>query len=314
MRRFTTAVLALPLMSIAAVADAEVGSHRDQKVERLQRRLRRRLTPFVSKVQFTDHEVDDIWKERDIAKHNKEVPEEKPVDDVPPVVLPEEATKEDEFVCKSAGTYCGNKAKCEQYTDEYEADPNGKAKMDCFCGHAWGFENMYCDETKGFDSKKNCACDDDTKVDDLARDDVELNDPEVVGTDLVAACVRYSLGVEDEYEWITERISKEKYTRLVISEEGAVLPEECTKHFEDCDPNGLVCAENEADRHHNDEVEDETETPEEEDDEADDEETLLEKKEMEKELREEEEVLEAKIKELESILKKDRAGRKEGKK
>ena len=184
MRSLVTATLALPLV----VADSRrVNGNNSERLRR------RRLKKFVAKVKFAEHEVDDIWNEVDLDKIAKA--KAKP-DDVPPVDLPED---EDDFVCETAGSYCENKDLCHKYTRLHESTMLliDESKMDCFCMHAWSYEDDYCDETKGFDSI-NCACED-NEEDDLARDDVELNDPERTQRDMVVACVRYSLD-EGEYE------------------------------------------------------------------------------------------------------------------
>lgn len=302
MRSLVAAALALPL--VASAPDANVGNNVqtvNNNSERLRRR-RRRLKPFVAKVKFTEHEVDDVWNEVDLDENDKVAR----VDDFPPVDLPEE--DDDDFECKSAGNYCENKHLCDQYTRLYESTRlrSDESKMDCFCLHAWGYEDDYCDETKGFDSI-NCACDD-NEEDDLARDDVELNDPERTQRDTVVACVRYSLD-EGEYEWITEKITKKEYTKLVFSDEEAVLPEECTTHFEDCDPSGIVCAEKADMPPDEEEVDGEEGDAEMENagDEADEGDMTLDKEiEVEERLGAEIEELKAKIWEIETLLDEDK--------
>ena len=162
MRSLVAVTLALPLV----VAGSRRVSNNSNNNERLRRR---RLKKFVAKVKFTEHEVDDIWNEVDLDTIAKAKP-----DDVPPVDRPED---EDDFVCETAGNYCESKHLCDKYTRLHESTMllSDESKMDCFCMHAWGYEDDYCDESKGFDSI-NCACED-NEEDDLARDDVELNDP-----------------------------------------------------------------------------------------------------------------------------------------
>ena len=130
------------------------------------------------------------------------------------------------------------------------------------------------------------------------------------------ACVRYSLD-EGDYEWITESITKREYTKLVFSDEDSVLPDACTMHFEDCDPSGIVCAEK-ADLHRPDKEANEDAEEEDIDEEkaaeigdADDETdevgaTLDKEVEMEERLSAENSQLEAKIKEIETLLDEDK--------
>lgn len=301
MRSLVAVTLALPLV----VAGSRRVSNNSNNNERLRRR---RLKKFVAKVKFTEHEVDDIWNEVDLDTIAKAKP-----DDVPPVDRPED---EDDFVCETAGSYCENKHLCDKYTRLHESTMllSDESKMDCFCMHAWSYEDSYCDETTGFDPV-NCACEDDEET-DLARDDVELNDPERTQRDMVVACVRYSLD-EGDYEWITESITKREYTKLVFSDEDSVLPEACTRHFEDCDPSGIVCAEK-ADLHRPDKEANEDAEEEDIDEEkaaeigdADDETdevgaTLDKEVEMEERLSAENSQLEAKIKEIETLLDEDK--------
>ena len=299
MRSLVAATLALPLV----VAGSRVSSNSNSNSNRLRRR---RLKKFVAKVKFTEHEVDDIWHEVDLDQIDQAKP-----DDVPPFDLPED---EDDFVCETAGNYCENKHLCDKYTRLHESTMllSDESKMNCFCTHAWSYEDSYCDETTGFDPV-NCACEDDEE-DDLARDDVELNDPERTQRDMVVACVRYSLD-EGDYEWITESITKREYTKLVFSDEDSVLPDACTRHFEDCDPSGVVCAEK-ADPHRpDDEANEEAEKEGTDDEEVDaemgdgteKEDTFPFGKEieMEERLSAEIEELEAKIKQIETLLDED---------
>ena len=294
MRSLVAAALALPF--IKASSDAEVGGTVKQSSSwSLRRRLR--LEKFVTKVTFAEHEVDNIWQEIDLDKVKKADPE-----DVRPVDLPEQ---EDDFVCETAGDYCENKHSCDNYTRLHETRMglNYESKMNCYCQHAWSYEDDYCDKTKGFDPI-NCDCGD-SEEDDMARDDVELNDPENLQKDMVLACVRYSLD-EGEYEWITEQMSKKKYANIVVSDEDAVRPEACTVYFEDCDPSGIVCAEKANVQPDNEEKADSDEADENKTDEADEADTNLDKEiKVEERLSAEIEELEAKIHQLESMLDED---------